>query len=126
VTPGEYIELPIIVNDLHSDKLMSTPEAVMETSREYWSNLYHHEEPPDKPKPWLTTKSIVDMKQRVQNDPFVWPRPATLTDFRALLRKGTPRPAPGRDKWEKWLIKSLSDRALEIILKLHNYIVMNK
>ncbi|KAJ7936520.1 hypothetical protein B0H13DRAFT_1541802, partial [Mycena leptocephala] len=91
--------------------------------REYWSTLYHHDEPPDIPKPWLTTKSVVDIKQRVENDPFIWPRRATLTDFRALLRKGTPRPAPGRDEWEKWLIKSLSDRALEIVLKLHNYIV---
>ncbi|KAJ7761480.1 hypothetical protein B0H14DRAFT_3510966 [Mycena olivaceomarginata] len=30
VTPGEYIELPITVNDPHSDKLVSNPDAVKE------------------------------------------------------------------------------------------------
>ncbi|KAJ7789204.1 hypothetical protein B0H14DRAFT_3503275 [Mycena olivaceomarginata] len=72
VTPGEYIELPITVNDPHSDKL----------------------EPPNMAKPWLTTKSVIEIKQRVLDNPFIWPRPATLTDFHALLCKGTPRPAP--------------------------------
>ncbi|KAJ7015871.1 hypothetical protein C8F04DRAFT_876197, partial [Mycena alexandri] len=120
-----FIELPITVNDLHSDKLLSDPDAVKETAREYWSTLYHHDKPPDIPKPWLTTKAVLDIKKRVHNDPFIWPRPASLSDFRAVLRKGTPRPAPGRDEWEKWLIKSLTDRALGIVLRLHNYIVMN-
>ncbi|KAJ7701200.1 hypothetical protein B0H17DRAFT_1128486 [Mycena rosella] len=77
------------------------------------------------PKPWLTTKSVVKIKQHVEADPFVWPRPTSIADFRTLLRKGTPRPAPRRDKWEKWLIKSLSDDSLDIVLKLHNYIIMN-
>jgi hypothetical protein len=98
VTPGEYIELPITVNDPHSDKLVSNPDAVKEITREYWSSLYHHEELPDMAKPWLTTKSVIEIKQRVLDDPFIWPRPATLTNFRALLRKGTPCLAPGRDK----------------------------
>ncbi|KAJ7914585.1 hypothetical protein B0H13DRAFT_1611374, partial [Mycena leptocephala] len=125
ITPGEYIELPITVNALHSDELVSDPDNVKEIAREYWSSLYHHDEPPNIPKPWLTTKSVVEIKQRIESDPFIWPRRATMTDFRALLRKGTPRPAPGRDEWEKWLIKSLSDHALEIVLKLHNYIVVS-
>ncbi|KAJ7176388.1 hypothetical protein C8R43DRAFT_1057609 [Mycena crocata] len=125
VNPSEFIEMPITINDLHSDKLVSDPETVKEISREYWSTLYDHKPPPMIPKPWLTSKSVVAIKQRVQDDPFVWPRLTTLPDFRALLRKGTPRPAPGRDQWEKWLIKSLSDRSLEVVLKLHNYIVMN-
>jgi hypothetical protein len=98
---------------------------VKEISRSDWSSLYHHDTPPNVPKPWLTTKSVLGIKQCVDSDPLIWPRPALLSEFRVLLRKGTPHPAPGRDQWEKWLIKSLSDAALEIILKLHNYIVMN-
>ncbi|KAF6744532.1 hypothetical protein DFP72DRAFT_775059, partial [Ephemerocybe angulata] len=62
---------------------------------------------PNIPKPWLTTPS------------------ADINDFRALLRKGNPRPAPGPDGWEKWAIKSLSDDALLLVLDLHNYEVMN-
>ncbi|KAJ7079989.1 hypothetical protein B0H15DRAFT_759923, partial [Mycena belliarum] len=125
VTPGEFIEMPVTVKDLHSEKLISDPDGVKETSRQYWSNLYHHDPSPNIPKPWLATKSVIAIKQRVSDNPFLWPRQASLSDFRALLRKGTPRPAPGRDQWEKWLVKSLPDRALEIVLKLHNYIVMN-
>ncbi|KAJ6521363.1 hypothetical protein DFH09DRAFT_1331236 [Mycena vulgaris] len=124
-TPGEFIEMPITVNEPDSDKLVSDPAAVKEITREYWSKLYHHNPPPNIPKPWLTTKSVMAIKDRVQAEPFLWPQKTSLSDFRALLRKGTARPAPGRDQWEKWLIKSLSDRALEVVLKLHNYIVMN-
>ncbi|KAJ7110533.1 hypothetical protein C8R44DRAFT_883671 [Mycena epipterygia] len=102
ITPGEFIALPITVNELHSEKLVSDPDT-----------------------PWLSTKSVLAIKQRVQNDPFAWPRHTSIADFRTLLREGTPRPAPGRDQWEKWLVKSLSDRALQIVLNLHNYIVMN-
>ncbi|KAJ7138985.1 hypothetical protein C8R44DRAFT_867157 [Mycena epipterygia] len=124
VSPGEFIQLPITVNDLHSEKLLSSPDAVKETSREYWSNLYHHNPPPNIPKPWLMTKSVLVVKQRVQAEPFQWPRQTSLAEFQVLLRKGMPHPALGRDKWEKWLIKSLPDRALEVVLKLHNYIIM--
>ncbi|KAJ7708992.1 hypothetical protein B0H17DRAFT_1191498 [Mycena rosella] len=123
VRAGEFIELPVTVIDPLSDKLVSDPSSVKRVSREYWSNLYHHNLPPNIPKPWLTTKSVLAIQKRVQNDPFVWPRSADLADFRALLHKGTPRPAPGRDQWEKWLIKNLSDRALQIVLQLHNYII---
>jgi hypothetical protein len=125
VNPGEFIELPITVNDLHSEKLISDPAGVKEISRQYWSKLYHHEPTPNIPKPWLTSKSVLAIKQRVQDDPFIWPRHTSLPDFRALLRKGTPRPAPSTDQWEKWLIKSLPNKALKIVLNLHNYIVMN-
>ncbi|KAJ7854791.1 hypothetical protein B0H13DRAFT_1642207 [Mycena leptocephala] len=125
VNPGEYIELPITIKHIHSDRLVSDPPRVKEITREYWSDLYRHEPPPDIPKPWLTTPSVLEIKQRVANDPFLWPRMATLADFRALLRKGTPRPAPGRDEWEKWIVKNLPDQPLAIVLKLHNYIVAN-
>ncbi|KAJ7843689.1 hypothetical protein B0H13DRAFT_2364654 [Mycena leptocephala] len=33
------------------------PTQVQEISRDYWSNLYKHEEPPDIPKPWLTMEA---------------------------------------------------------------------
>lgn len=32
ITPGEYIELPITVNALHSDELISDPDTVKETA----------------------------------------------------------------------------------------------
>ncbi|KAJ7853589.1 hypothetical protein B0H13DRAFT_2358865 [Mycena leptocephala] len=74
------------------------PEAVKQLTRDYWSNLYTHEPAPAIPKPWLTTKSILDIKEQVSASPLSWPRPASLIEFRALLRKGTPRPAPASAK----------------------------
>jgi hypothetical protein len=110
---------------LHSDQIASDPTEVKNITRQYWSELYAHELPPNVPKPWLTTKSVLKIKQHVHADPFIWPRPASLSDFHTLLQKGTPRPAPGRDQWEKWIIKNLPDRALENVLCLHNYIVIH-
>ena len=57
--------------------------------------------------------------------PLQWPRETSLTEFRTLLRRGNARPAPGPDEWEKWVIKQLSDTALEKVLALHNYIIVN-
>ncbi|KAJ7451026.1 hypothetical protein FB451DRAFT_1409932 [Mycena latifolia] len=81
ITPGEFIEMPITVNEIGTEKFVSDPAGVKAITRDYWSNLYHHALPPAIPKPWLTTKSVLDIKQRVQNDPFVWPRKANLADF---------------------------------------------
>jgi hypothetical protein len=121
-----FIPLPLVVNDLDSpQKLICDPEGVKSTTRKYFTRLYDHSGIPELPKPWLTTPSVVDVKDRVTNNPFLWPRSASLTDFRALLRRGNNRPSPGPDGWEKWIIKSLSDDALNLVLDLHNYQVMN-
>ena len=121
-----FIPLPLVVNDLDTpQKLICDPEGVKSTTREYFTRLYDHSGVPQLPKPWLTTPSIVDVSDRVKRDPFVWPRRASLADFRALLRRGNNRPSPGPDGWEKWIIKSLSDDALSLVLDLHNYEVMN-
>ena len=121
-----FILLPLVVNDLDSpEKLICDPEGVKMTTRDYFTRLYDHSRVPDLPKPWLTTPSVVNVRDRVGSDPFVWPKRATLTDFRAHLWRGNNRPLPGPDGWEKWIIKSLSDDVLTLVLDLHNYQVMN-
>ncbi|KDR77658.1 hypothetical protein GALMADRAFT_119768 [Galerina marginata CBS 339.88] len=87
--------------------------------------LYDHDRVRELPKPWLTTPSVMEIKNRVTSDKFEWPRKASLADFRAMIRRGNHRPSPGPDRWEKWAIKSLSDSALSLVLDLHNYEVMN-
>ena len=114
------------MNDLDSpEKLICDPEGVKTTTREYFTRLYNHSRVPELPKPWLMTPSVVNVRDRVEDDPFVWPKKATLADFRALLQRGNSRHLPGPDRWEKWIIKSLSDDALALVLDLHNYQVMN-
>jgi hypothetical protein len=76
-------------------------------------------------KPWLTTQSVKEVHDRVITNPFVWPRLASITDFRALIRCGNSRPSPGLDRTEKWCVKSLSDVSLKPFLELHNYMMLN-
>ncbi|KAF8157252.1 hypothetical protein B0H34DRAFT_675560 [Crassisporium funariophilum] len=126
INASNFVPLPFALNDLDQpDKLVCDPEGVKATTREYFTRLYDHTRVPEMPKPWLKTKSVVEVKDRITNDTFQWPRKANLADFRALIRKGNHRPSPGPDCWEKWTIKSLSDFALTLVLDLHNYEVMN-
>ena len=114
------------MNDINSlEKLICDPEGVKSMTRDYFTRLYDHSGVPEIPKPWLTTLLVVDVQDHIKEDPFIWPRRVSLADFRALLQKGNSRPSPGLDGWEKWIIKSLSDDALTMVLDLHNYQVMN-
>src|SRR5882762_8360474 len=124
VIAEEYIGLPTAVNVLNgSGDVVTEPDKVKEITRDYFQGLYHHNDPPDLPKPWLLSPSVIAVKDRVTLDPFVWPRPANIDDLRAMLRHGNHRPAPGPDGWEKWLVKNLSDNALCLVLDLLNFIV---
>ncbi|KAK7015234.1 hypothetical protein R3P38DRAFT_3204421 [Favolaschia claudopus] len=115
---GGFVSLPHSVSARDdSEKLISDPE--------YFSTLYGRLPPVTVPKPWLTTPSVLQVKERISSDPFTWPKPASVAQFRALLRKGNQKPSPGPDGWEKWCVKALSDQALSLVLDLHNYVVMN-
>ena len=50
---------------------------------------------------------------------------ATLADFHAMLHKGNLQPLLGPNGWEKWCIKDLFDKVLQLILDLHNYSIIN-
>ena len=108
-----------------SGKLLTDPDQVKAETRQYWKKLYGRQPVPVMDKPWLSTKSVVDVHDRVLTNPFQWPRTASLVDYRALIRKGNARPSPGPDGIEKWCIKSLSDYSLTPFLELHNYMTMN-
>ena len=126
VNAGEYIGLPTAVNSYSQPgEIMTEPEKVKSATCEYLNNLYCRSQPPEMEKPWMITPSVTEVKHRVESDPFQWPRKANLADFRAMLRKGNQRPAPGPDGWEKWCVKSLSDDVLQLVLDLHNYEVVN-
>jgi hypothetical protein len=122
----QFIKLPTALESISSPGTIETdPTRVADITRQYFVKLYTHQQPPDKPKPRMTTPSVLEAHARVELDPFVWPIAASLTDFRALLRKGSTRPSPGPDGWEKWCVKNLSDNALQLVLNLHNYSVIN-
>ena len=121
-----FIPLPMVVNSLDDPSiLICDPQGVKDETRKYFENLYDHSNVPVMEKPWMITPSVTEVRNRVLDDPFIWPRNATLADFRAMIRRGNTRPSPGPDGWEKWIVKALSDDALSMMLDLVNYMVTN-
>jgi hypothetical protein len=126
VQAAEFVPLPMSINTIDgTGKLLTSPDQVKEETRQYWEKLYGRQPVPDMDKPWLQTKSVNEVHGRVTANPFQWPRKASLTDYRALIRKGNARPSPGPDGMEKWCVKSLSDYSLTPVLELHNYMTTN-
>jgi hypothetical protein len=82
VVADEYIGLPTAVNVLDgSGDVVTEPEKVKEITRNYFQGLYHHNNPPDLPKPWMQSPSVIEVKDRVARDPFIWPKLANVNDF---------------------------------------------
>ena len=126
VHTAEFVPLPLAINTIDaSGKLLSDPDEVKAETRRYWEKLYSRQPITPMDKPWLTTKSVKEVHDRVSSNPFVWPRKASISDFRALVRRGNARPSPGPDGTEKWCVKSLTDFSLKIYLDLHNYMTHN-
>ncbi|KAG6864501.1 hypothetical protein C0993_008794, partial [Termitomyces sp. T159_Od127] len=97
-----FVPLPTALSVLgQPGSVEPDPAAMVEITRQYFVDLYKQTPPPDKPKPWLTTQSVLEVKKRVAQEPFEWPIAATIADFRIMLQKGNPRPSPDPDGWEK-------------------------
>jgi hypothetical protein len=126
VNAQEYIGLPTAVNVLDgSGDVVIQPEKVKDIMRDYFQELYHHNDPPNVLKPWMQSPSVTDVKDSLSRDPFIWPKLANVNVFRAMIRRGNHRPAPGPDGWEKWLIKNLSDHTLSLVMDLLNFVVIH-
>ena len=81
----EYIGMPTVLNHADGDTLVTDPEMVKSVMKEYWSKLYTQQDTPDVPKPWLSTPSVVAVRERVEKEPFQWPVPSNIADFQAML-----------------------------------------
>jgi hypothetical protein len=78
----EYIGLPTAVNTLDgSGEVVTDPKNIKEVTRNYFQGLYNHNDPPDLPKPWMQSPSVIEVKDRVKQDPFLWPQLANINDF---------------------------------------------
>jgi len=86
ISMENYFGMPTALNSADSDTLVTDPETVKSVTREYWSKLYAQQNPPDVPKPWLSTPSVSEVHKRVEIEPFQWPIPSNIADFRAMLR----------------------------------------
>ena len=78
----EYIGRPMAVNVLDgSGEVVTEPRKVKEATQNYFQGLYHHDNPPKLPKPWMQSPSVNEVKDSVTQDPFVWPKLANTDDF---------------------------------------------
>ncbi|KAF8164191.1 hypothetical protein BJ912DRAFT_823476, partial [Pholiota molesta] len=105
--------------------LLTGPENIKNATIHYFKDLYHQTPRPAQQKPWLNTPSVQAVADRIALNPFTWPRPIGLPELRTLLSKGNSKPTPGPDGWEKWFVKYLNDKPLQIIINLLNYIITN-
>ncbi|GBE78620.1 hypothetical protein SCP_0115090 [Sparassis crispa] len=115
---------PLAITDpQQGDAFITDPQMVKDATTSYFRHLFSRRprQYPEPDKPWLNTPSVLQIRERTASDPFSWPSPMTLLTLRSTLRKGKPRPAPGPDQWEKWMVKALHDFSLAIVLDLLNY-----
>ncbi|KAJ8089853.1 hypothetical protein PM082_018430 [Marasmius tenuissimus] len=124
--PSSFSSPPLVISKTSDpNTFVSDPEQVKDEMVTYFSALFRRESRPPHPKPWLSTPSIVTIRNRTSRDPFSWPRLMTVEDLRFMLRRGASKPAPGPDGWEKWWFKALDDDALRPFLNMLNYIIAN-
>ena len=77
--PSVYsADAPRAVQHPESGALLTDPAQVKAAHVSYFQKLYNHPDPPaNYPKPWLSSPSVVEVRNRVLADPFVWPSPDT-------------------------------------------------
>ncbi|KAG6874591.1 hypothetical protein C0992_007389, partial [Termitomyces sp. T32_za158] len=120
----QFSDLPRALSiDSELDSFITDPEGIKRSTQSYFTTLYKRTPRPPQPKPWLTTPSVHNISLAVRADPFTWPQLMSLDDLRRMSNRGNTRPTPGPDRWEKWFLRFLSDRALKPILDLINYIL---
>jgi hypothetical protein len=120
--PNEYTGPPLALSTSDdSSDFMTSPSGIKEATVSYFQSLYRRTHRASQPKLWMDSTYARKVHSETSADRFQWPRPFSLVDARWLLNRGKPRPCPGPDGWEKWWIRSLSDRALRLVLVLMNY-----
>jgi hypothetical protein len=83
---GSFVLLPQSISTRDdTDMIVSELGTVMEEMCQYFSSLYGRLPPISVLKPWLTTPLVLAVRNRVMADPFEWPRPSSISRFRALL-----------------------------------------
>ncbi|KAF5385930.1 hypothetical protein D9615_002408 [Tricholomella constricta] len=123
----QFSTLPLAIApspNTNPDHIVTGPDGVKHSTRQYFQDLYSRTSRPPQPKPWMTTPSVQQVASRIRTDPFQWPRQLHLSELRQLLAKGNTRPTPGPDGWEKWMIRKLPDHALDVVLRLANFVIM--
>src|ERR1700677_195161 len=73
MSTGDYIGMPTALTSTDGDTLVTDPELVKSTMKDYWSKLYKQQDIPNVPKPWLSTPLVLEVRERVKNKPFQWP-----------------------------------------------------
>ena len=63
MSTGGYIGMPTALTSTDGNSLVTDPELVKSTMKDYWSKLYKQQVTPDVPKPWLLTPSVLEVQK---------------------------------------------------------------
>jgi hypothetical protein len=61
MSTGDHIGMPTALTSTNGDTLVTDPELVKSTTKDYWSTLYKQQDIPNVPKPWLSTPSVLEV-----------------------------------------------------------------
>jgi hypothetical protein len=61
--------------------LITAPDAIKAETVSYFSNLYHHSDEQAHDKPWLSTPSVLAIRERTLADTFQWPQSLSLSSL---------------------------------------------
>ena len=67
MSTGDYFGMPTALISNDGDTLVTDPEMIKSVTKDYWSKLYKQQDTPNVPKPWLSTPSVVELKQNLFN-----------------------------------------------------------
>src|SRR5260221_14694586 len=104
-------------------EITTDPEEIKAETWRFYHHLYSKPSKPVCAKPWMETKSVLEVKERCTYDPYRWPREMTLQDLDQILCTGNQAPSPGPDGWEKWIVRLLPEKLWRLVCTLANFTI---
>ncbi|KAK4698443.1 hypothetical protein P7C70_g7832, partial [Phenoliferia sp. Uapishka_3] len=116
----------VLINPENPNIILTSEEDIKTETRRAFNARFTHDPIPraEDQKHWMKSKKAQEYQRKTAADPFIWPPVNGIQrqDIDDFLARGSSRPSPGPDEWEKWALKYLPDEILEVITALVDYI----
>ena len=76
-----------LTNPIEPSQLLTGANEIKDATVSYFSNLYHHSDapPPNAPKPWLSTLSVLSIHECTLTNSFPWPQQLSIPSLRCYV-----------------------------------------
>ncbi|ORX35739.1 hypothetical protein BD324DRAFT_74669 [Kockovaella imperatae] len=122
--PNQAIRMPSILR-IKDGGYTQTPIEYIHEFRSHFEGTFRREHPTRGSKPWMDSRVSREFNRQAQTRPLQWPPKITADDIRLTLDRGSVKPAPGPDNWEKWALRQSGTEWLTLMAKLVRYIVQH-